>query len=370
MLIEACTETFYTFLESNNEFIDICEKTKIVICLLEHCDVNVRHLSSFQVEDRICSLIETYKMSKPSKLDVTDLIRGLALRSDDDDTELVAKSPMRTHECSHYPKPYEYPQSYTSRSVGGVTRVVEADPGRSFQQLAPASMSNATSSYLEVDIQAVNHWLSMCNKDPQMINEFIAELNKKDTSHHQESSFTVLQQFKTDGVSICSNSSSQISSPARSPSEQNVTSPESVTFEDNSLYHSMSPIIPSLECINIKPIDDPEEIDRLLMEIPRDDAGLKFVDPNVPGRPRDGLDSTSPNIGTLMLNLAADNYESTIDLNQFTGTVITEENFVYSAVEKECLNKKLDPKEKQRAWARISQINVDSLGKGDSEGDT
>ncbi|KAL0280831.1 UNVERIFIED_CONTAM: hypothetical protein PYX00_002007 [Menopon gallinae] len=333
-------------------------------------------MSVSMVENRICVLIEVYKMSKPSKLDVADLIQGLKGLTCDD-AELVAKSPMRTHECSHYSKPYEYPQSSTSRSVGGITRVVEADPGshRGFQQLGPGPMPEAPPPppppiYSDVDIRDINTWLSMCSRDPQVINDFIAELNRKDTPQHQDGSFTTLQQFKADGISICSNSSSQISSPAQSPSEQNVTSPESVTFEDNSLYHSMSPIIPSLACINIKPVDDPEDIDRLLAEIPRESGPLKFVDPNVPGRPRDGPDSASPNIGTLMLNLAADNYESTIDLSQFAGTVTPEANFAYSAVEKECLNKKLDPKEKQRAWARISQINVDSLGKGDAEGDT
>lgn len=302
--------------------------------------------------------------------------------------EIISRSPMRNNDCHHdTTKPYDYPHN-VSRVYGGVTRVVETERNNSALYRRLYSTFRSPNVTLEnqvgdVDLRDINLWLNLCKRDPKLLSDFVEdcqnELSKKEISNFYE--------YRS-STNACSNVSSQLTSPAQSPSERSLTSPESVTYEENSLYYSRSPNIPSLDTINIKPDEEYEEkrrsmnVDGKLEPYPvhysssANDANL-LTEEAVDNSKENGSTESFPNIGTVMLNLAEDPYESTIDLNQFatvcdTQAEVSSPSFTNepNMTERDALNERLDPKAKENAWARISQLNIDLLGKGDKEGDT
>lgn len=286
---------------------------------------------------------------------------------------------MRTQEYHHGTKPYEYPQA-TSKVFGGVTRIVESEEShaslyrRLYTTLQPANGQVDGNQIGDVDLCDVTRWLNRCKRDPKFLNDFVEdcqnEFSKKEILN--------LYNYRANR-NFGSDTSSQFTSPAQSPSERSLTSPESVTFEESSLYYSRSPNIPSFDNINIRSVES-EDVNKRALPVDERNYCLNIgnennIEPNpdFSNEARSQSSDSAPNIGTVMLNLAEDPFESTIDLNQFASvcdTYSSNEGEVLPTIERDTLNDKLDPKAKENAWARISQLDIDLLGKGDNEGDT
>lgn len=316
------------------------------------------------------------------------LIKKCTLDEKKDD-EIISRSPMRTQEFHHHHgKPYGFPYSASSKTFGGVTRVVE--PNYTEQNACRNGFTNQwglinenNESFSDIDIEAVGtvsnlwinnpgYWEDFVNK-VESVHGDLDDLNSKEISNRD--------QYRNTRRSVCSSSSSQFSSPAPSPSEYNGGGSDYNHGDESSLYYAKSPNIPALDGINIQSNDD---LDKILdkpaspkeEEILHELQDLTYL--NIPSNLSDDANIKSPNLGTsptlnigeVMLNLASDPYESRIDLSQYAVSDSTNSSQSYCTYEKDCLNERLDPKQKESAWARISQLDVDLLGKGDKEGDT
>ncbi|KAK6644912.1 hypothetical protein RUM43_001188 [Polyplax serrata] len=329
-----------------------------------------------QLDKQISSKDQEEEKENINLANIIRLLKEEYFITDDEKSEVISRSPMRFQDCHHAStKPYEYPYN-VSKVYGGVTRVVEGDRGNSsfyrrFCNTLQSSNGPNEGHVGDVDLGDINMWLNLCKRDPKLLSDFVEdcqnEFSKKEISNPFE--------YRSNS-NLCSNVSSQFTSPAQSPSERSLTSPESVgTYEENSLYHSTSPNIPSFDGFTLKP--DEKEAEKTSSptkqqkveqyahcpqaseSVASDDSGTNRVTDSV------------PNIGTVMLNLAEDPYESTVDLNQFSTVCDTsaEISEPYST-ERDALNEKLEKKAKENAWTRISQLNIDLLGKGDKDGDT
>lgn len=321
-----------------------------------------------------------------------DLLKRKCTLQEKNDDEIISRSPMRIqdYQHNHHGKPYGgYPFSASSRTLNGVTRVVETNlpDQNSFQNGYPHSqwplMGNETNENLsEIDIRAVEDFSSLCNKFPEFLESFVNNFNELDEVNHQKEVLN-RDQYRNTRRSVCSSSSSQFSSPAPSPSEYSGAGLDFNTNEENSLYLPKSPNIPPLEGINIR--SDYDDLDKILEkpaspkeeEIIHELKDLTYL--NIPSNASNDMNVTSPvmgtsppNIGTDLRNVADVLYENPIDLNPYCKNrepkINSSQNF--STFEKDCLNEKLDPKAKESAWTRISQLDVKLLGQGDKEGDT
>lgn len=301
---------------------------------------------------------------------------------------------MRTQEYHHHHgKPYGFPYSASSKTFNGVTRVVE--PNYTEQNISRNGFANQwafinenNESFSDIDIQAVGDFSNLCRNNPGYWDDFVKNVQKvhfdlEDLNQCEiQKEISNRDQYRNTRRSVCSSSSSQFSSPAPSPSEYNGASSDYNHGEENSLYYPKSPNIPALDGINIQSNDD---LDKILDKpaSPKEEEILHELQDlphylNIPSNVSDETNIKSPimgssptlNIGEVMLKLATDPYESRIDLTQYAASDSTNSSQNYATYEKDCLNERLDAKQKESAWARISQLDVDLLGKGDKEGDT
>lgn len=299
---------------------------------------------------------------------------------------------MRIHDNhNHHGKPYGgYPYSASSKSLNGVTRVVETNlpDQNSFQNDYPYThwppiISENIENLSEIDIREVEDFSSLCNKFPEYLESFVNNVQGLGEVNHPKEIFN-RDQYRNTRRSVCSSSSSQFSSPAPSPSEYIGAGLDFNTNEENSLYLPKSPNIPALEGINIQSDYDLDKIldkpaspkeEEIIHELQLKD--LTYI--NIPSNASNDMNVNSPimgtspaNIGTDLRNVADVLYESPIDLNPYCKKQEPEVNPSqnFSTLEKDRLNEKLDPKAKESAWTRISQLDVKLLGQGDKEGDT
>lgn len=328
---------------------------------------------------------------KEEEKTLIDLLKRKCTLHEKNDDEIISRSPMRIQDnhYNHHGKPYGgYPYSASSKTLNGVTRVVESNfPDQSSIQngyphtLWPLISSENIESLTDIDIGEVEKFSSMCNNCPEYWDLFVSNVNELEVNPPKE--ILNRDQYRNTRRSVCSSSSSQFSSPAPSPSEYNGACLDFNINEENSLYLPKSPNIPPFEGINIQ--SEYDDLDKILdkppspkeEEIIHELKDLTYV--NIPSNASNDMNVPSPNMGTSPLNIGTDLknvadvlYENPIDLNPYCKSgepqVKNSENF--STYEKDCLNEKLDPKAKESAWTRISQLDVKLLGQGDKEGDT